>query len=192
MLWSLPRISNSSCPLSKALYTVLSAPTTISITVTLLFHNLLCFQTRPKKLSILSLSLIFNLVSTRKQNSLNGKLFFLLIKTMSGLLVRNRGSVHIIKSQKILCASFSRMHSAFAHTTFGSMVKFQFLAQFPVDHHPHQVVSSLVLYSFYASLPYLLTTRLIVLSYWPPQPTLSLLLWLLLLLLLLFLARFSH
>ena len=33
----------------------------------------------------------------------------------------------------------------FMHISFRNMVKFQFLAQFPVDHLPHPVVSSLIL-----------------------------------------------
>ena len=33
----------------------------------------------------------------------------------------------------------------FAHIPYGCVVKFQFLAQFPVDHLPHPVVSSLIL-----------------------------------------------
>ena len=41
----------------------------------------------------------------------------------------------------------------FVHVPFGSIVKFQFLAQFPVDHFSHPVVSSFF-YSFCTNLLY--------------------------------------
>ena len=57
-----------------------------------------------------------------------------LINPTSGLLIRIRWSISISKSWRIfLLILFSRVDSWFMHIPFVSMVKFQSLAQFPVD-----------------------------------------------------------
>ena len=72
----LPLISNSLYPLFKHLVTVPSAPTTIGITITLLFDNFLSFLAKSKYLLIFLLSCIFTQWSTRTTNPLDGKFLF--------------------------------------------------------------------------------------------------------------------
>ena len=107
MLWSgwsliLVLISNSSIIFSKLLGTSTSAPNTISIIDTLVFHSFFSggggnFVARSNYLSIFSLSFIFTLWSARAQNSQDGKFsFFLVVKNESGLLSGGWGRIIII------------------------------------------------------------------------------------------------
>ena len=59
---------------------------------------------------------------------------FLVDYTRSGCLVDIRWSVCISKSQRSLYVSLSRTHSGLCIYHLFFIVKFQFLAQFPVDH----------------------------------------------------------
>ena len=71
----------------------------------------------------------------------------LLMITRSGCLAKIRWSVCNPKPLRILCISFSKTDSGLliVHIPFVRMVKFKRLAQFPVDHFAHLVVSSLIL-----------------------------------------------
>ena len=69
MVLILPLMSNSSSPLFEPLGTVPSSPTTIGITVTLMFYSFFSSQARSKYSSIVSLS-IFILWSARAAKSL--------------------------------------------------------------------------------------------------------------------------
>ena len=69
--------------------------------------------------------------------------FFLLTLTRSGLLAEIRWSV-FSKSKRISYISISRTDSDSFHIPFGRMVKFQFLAQFPMDYLPLPAVSSII------------------------------------------------
>ena len=117
MVLILPLISNSSSILSKLLGTVPSEPTTIGITDTFMFNSfffLFFFSslTKSKYLSILLLSFIFTLWSTRMAKSSWWQvLFFLLITPWSGLLPWVRLSVCISKSRRILSFFLSRTDS---------------------------------------------------------------------------------
>ena len=62
--------------------------------------------------------------------------FFLLIITKPGLFLGRDLITHLYLTKRILVC---------AYTIYGSAVKFLFLAQFPVDHLSHPVVSRLVL-----------------------------------------------
>ena len=73
MVSSLPLISSSF--LSKPWWTVLSAPTTISITVTLMFHSFFSSLEKSKHLSIFLISSIFTLWSTGTTNSTREQVF---------------------------------------------------------------------------------------------------------------------
>ena len=76
-----PPISSSSSSLSKPLETVPSVPTTIGITVTLMFYSFLSYLARYKYSFFLSFSLIFTLWSAFFS-------LFLLITIWPGLLSR--------------------------------------------------------------------------------------------------------
>ena len=70
---------------------------------------------------------------------------FLLIITRSGRLADIRWSVCISKSQRSLCLILQDRFLSCAYTIC-SIVKFKFLAQFPVDHFAHPVVPSLIFF----------------------------------------------
>ena len=71
-----PLISNSFSPFTKPLGTVLSAPITIGITVTLMLHSFLNSLARSKYLSLVSFSLIFTLSFAGTANfSINSTIF---------------------------------------------------------------------------------------------------------------------
>ena len=112
MVSILPMISHSSSPLSNPLETVSSTPTTIGITVNLMFHSFCSSQVRFKYLSLFSLSFIFTVWFAGMAKSTWEQIFFfflfLLISTRSYLLAGIRWSVCISKSKRILYISFSR------------------------------------------------------------------------------------
>ena len=92
-------------------------------------------------LSLFSLS--FGLWSTGRENSVIW--FLLLISSRSDLLAGIKWSVCISKPLGIFLLPFSRTGSDFCLYHLNSMVKIQFLAQFPVDYLSHPIVSSLIL-----------------------------------------------
>ena len=89
---------------------------------------------------------------------------FLLIIIRSGLLAGIRWSVCMLESHRKLCV-ISQDRCWVEHIPFVCMVKFKFLAHFPVDHLPTQ--SRLTLYSFCANLLHSLIMLLIVSSLSP-------------------------
>ena len=101
MLLSL--ISKSSNPCTNPLATVPSAPITIGITVTFMFHSFFSSLAKSRYLFLFSLSFSFILWSAWTA----GYLFFLLTMTRSDRLHEIRGSVCISKSQRILCVALS-------------------------------------------------------------------------------------
>ena len=77
-----------------------------------------------------------------QQSQLFGRVIFVSI-TRSGLLVEIRWSVSVLKPQRNLCISFQDVHLPFV-----LMINFKLFVNYPVDHLPHQVVSS---HEFFAS-----------------------------------------
>ena len=74
--WSLLVICKSSSPFTNPLGIVLSAPTTISITATFMFHFFFSFLARSKYLSLFLLSSIFLLLFAGTAESMIQQLFF--------------------------------------------------------------------------------------------------------------------
>ena len=105
-----------------------------------MFHRFLCFLSR----SLFSLSLIFTLWSAGTAKFTIWYILFSLLFVIirSGILIRIMWSVWISKSQRILCVSLSMTYSGLS---FVCLVKLKFLAQFPVDHLLHPILSSLKL-----------------------------------------------
>ena len=120
-------ISNSFSPFSKHLESISSEIITIGITVTLLFHN------------------FFDFLSVVCQD---GKIHYT-ANSFCWLSLEIRWFVFISKSYRIL-GFILQDNFWFVHVPFGSMVKFRFLAHFPVDHLP--TLSCLVLYFLCTSL----------------------------------------
>ena len=105
-------ISKFSSPFTKPLVILLSAPITIGITVTFMFHSFFSSLVRSTYLFLFSFAFSFTLWSPRTtKSSIRQVLFFLLTITWSGCLAKTGWSVCISKSQRILCVSFSRTDS---------------------------------------------------------------------------------
>ena len=130
-----PPTSKSSSPFDNPLVTVPKAPITIGTIVTLIFHSFFNSLARSRYLSFFSHSFSFILWSARtaKSTILQILFFFLLIIIRSCLLAEIRWSVYMSRCRVV-------------HIPFVRMVKFKFLAHFPVDHLAHLVVSYLVLF----------------------------------------------
>ena len=148
MVSACPPISNFSSPLSEPLGTVLSVPITVDITVTFLFHSFLSFLARSKYLSLFSLSWIFTLWSTgTTKSTIQRVLFFLLIITISGLLAEIRWECLYFKIPGNFMRFILQNGFWFVRVPFGSMVRFQFLAQFPVNTFPIIIIIIIIIYS---------------------------------------------
>ena len=106
-------ISNFSWLFAKPLRIVPSAPTTISITVTLMFHSFFSSPARSKYLSIFSLSFIFTVWSAGTVKSLRSVVLFFIIIDLQGSGQDLAGIPFFIsKSLGILYVSFSRTVSS--------------------------------------------------------------------------------
>ena len=105
----LPQISSSSILCYKSLETVISAPTILVNTITLMFHDF--FDSQATSKYFFYLFAFFYFQSAVCRNSKNPQVeklfFFLLINTMLCLLVGFRRIVCISNSQRILRVSFS-------------------------------------------------------------------------------------
>ena len=145
MVYTHPLIFKSSSPFINPLVTVQRAAITIGITVTFMFHSFLNSLARSWYFAFFSLS--FNSTLWSAKSIILPVLFFSLI------IIR---SVHLVKIRWFICMSKSHMSLClilqdrlwFVHIPFVRMVKFKFLAQFPVDDISHPVVSSPILFLY--------------------------------------------
>ena len=137
--------SKSSRPFNNPLVTVPKAPIKIRIIVTLVFHSFFNSLARSRYLSLFSQFFQFYSVVSRdsKVDNFSDFLFFLLIIIRSSHLAEIRWSVCMSKSHRSLCVSFSRFWVV--HIPIVGMVKFKFLAHFPMNHLAQPVVSSFIL-----------------------------------------------
>ena len=156
-------ISKSSSPCTNPLVTVQSAPITIGVTVTWMFHCFFNSQARSRYLALFSPSFSFTLCSVRtaKSHYLVGSLF---LSTMNrtGHLAEIRWSVCISKSLWILCFSFSRTNSVLCiyHLFIWSNLNFLYNSQWITL----STQSYLVLNSLCANILHSLIMWFIVLS----------------------------
>ena len=169
MVSTRPPTSNSSSPLSNPLVTVPNAPITIGIIVTCMFDSFFNSLARSRYLSFFShyFSFILWSAETAKSTILQVLFFFffLLIIIKSGLLVRIRWSVCILKSHRSLCESFSRTGAGLCiyHLLVWSNLNFLHISQWITL--PTQ--SCLALYSRCANLLHSLIIWLLVSSLSP-------------------------
>ena len=156
MVSTCPVIFKSSSPCINPLVTVSRAPIIISIIVTFILHRFFFFNSivRSRYLSFYSLPFNFILWSAGTANStVLQVLFFVffvvflfLLLSLGLVVLRRLGDPFFVsKSQPSLCISFSSTDAGLLHIAFVRMVKFKFLARFPVDHLTHLVISSLIL-----------------------------------------------
>ena len=143
-------ISKSSTPWIYPLVTVPRATITIGIIVTFMFNSfvvvvfcLFCFFRFPSKVHVLIF--LFAFFQFYKIHYSAGSLFFFffffLINTKSGCLRLN--DPFVSQNPREVWASHSPGWMPFVR-----MIKFKILTQFPVNHLPHPVVSSLILFLY--------------------------------------------
>ena len=138
-----PVISKSSSPCTNPLVTISRAPITIGITITFMFHSFFQF---PSKIEIFTLLFTFNFTlwsvgNTKVQNSASS-LFVDYYKIWSSgrdLVIR----LYLKIPEEFVCLILQDRFWVVS-IRFVRVVKLQFLAQFPVDHLAHPVVSSLI------------------------------------------------
>ena len=153
-------ISKSSSPWINPLVTVPGAPIAIGLIITCMFHSFFfTFLVRSRYLSLFLFSFDFTLWSV---HNFTNSLFFLLTITQSSCQAEIWWSVHISKSQRSLCISFSKMNSGWCIYHLIVRWNFNFLHYSYWINLPTQLC--LVLYSFCASLLHSLIMWLIVLS----------------------------
>ena len=131
-----PLISKFSSPFTNRLVTVPSAPITIGITVTFMFHNFFFDSLTRSWYSFFFLfSFNFTLWSaiTAESTILKVLFFFLLFLFFIYLFI------YFVRF--VFQGGFWLVRIPFVR-----MVKFKFLAQFPVHHLVHPVVSTLILF----------------------------------------------
>ena len=154
MVSTRPLISKSFSPINNPSVAVPWVPITIGINATFMFHSFFNSLAKPRYLSLFSFSFIFSLWSagTVKSTILQVLCFVclfvcLLITVNFSRLTEIKLSVCMSKSQRSLCISISSWNLTIRTNgiSFVRMVKFQFLAQFPVDHLAYPVVSRLIL-----------------------------------------------
>ena len=164
-----PIISKSSSPCTNPLVTITKgAPITIGITVTFMFHIFSQFPSNVEVLILLfNLFHFYSVVSrdSKVHNSASSYLFCWFF-TRSGHLSEMRGSVRMLKSHWSLCLIFQD-RCCVVHIPFVRMVKFNFLAQFPVDHLAYPVVSSLILIPCYFAAFANVIDRFVSITTWP-------------------------
>ena len=139
MVSARPLIHNSSSSLSKPLGTVPSAPLTFGITVTFMFQSFFRSLAVSKNLFLFSFSLISTLWSAGMQG------FVLVNYHQIWSSVWNLEFCLHLKIPENFLRLILQDGFWFVYIPFGSMVKFLFIAQFPVNHLLHPVVSSLIL-----------------------------------------------
>ena len=159
-----PPTSKSSRPFNNPLVIVPKAPITIGTIVTFMFRSFFNSLARSRYLSFFSHSFRFILWSagTAKSTILQILFFLLLIIIRSGLLVRIRWPVCMLKSHRSLCVSFSWTGAGLCiyHLLVWSNLNFLHISQWITK----STQSCLALYSFCANLLHSLIMWLIVSS----------------------------
>ena len=161
MVSTSPLISKLSSPYTKLLMTVPSAPITTDITVTFVFHSFFSSLARSRYLSFFLLSFCYTLWSAGTAKSIIRQVIFLFFffffffffgyhKVWS--FGRDEVICLYLKIPEKFVSFFFEDGFRVVHITFVRFVKFKLLAQFPVDHFAHPVVSGFFFYCFYANL----------------------------------------
>ena len=145
MVFTRPLISKSSSSCTNLLTTVPSAQITVDITITFMFHSFFKFPNKVQVLIFILPFFQFYTVFNRDSKGHNLSKFFFITIIKYGSLAEIRWAVCVSKSQGSLCVSFSRTNSEFS-CTIRSMIIFNFLARFLVEHLAFFVLSSLILF----------------------------------------------
>ena len=137
-------MSYSSSSLTKSLWTAPSAPTIIGINVTFMFHNFLVLWQIPS-ICLSFRFLWFSLFYARTVKSVGSLFSFLFSQLLIGPVFWPRvGDLFISQNPNEFCIPQDWFW--FMRIPFASIIKFQFLAPFPVDHFSHRVVSGILFF----------------------------------------------
>ena len=140
MVSTYPLISKSSSPFTNHSGIVPSTQISIGITFTFMVIVYFSYLTRSRYLSLFSLSFNLILWSTGRF----AFFFFYFFLTILGLVVWQRlGDLFVFKIPERFVHLILQNRFWVVHIPLIHMVRFQFLAQFPVDNLPHPVMSSL-------------------------------------------------
>ena len=152
MVSTRPPTSKSSSPFNCPIVTVPNAPITIGIIVTIMFYSFFSSLARSKYLFIFSFSFSFILLlAGTAKSTILPILFFLRGGDYYKVWSSGRDEVirlYIKVLLEFVCIILQDCCWV-VHIPFVHMVKFQFLAHFPVDHLGHPVVSRLKLFQCY-------------------------------------------
>ena len=138
-LSALSLISNSTSPLTKPPWIVPSAPITIGITATFMFHNFLVLWQAPSTCLSFRFLLFSICGQPGRQNPLIDRFFFfffLFTITTAGHLAGIRWTVCMLKSQRIWCVSFSVTDSGLCIHHLVEWSNFNFLHNSPYSPFP--------------------------------------------------------
>ena len=140
MVSILPLVSSSPNLFSIFMESISKTHNTVGIIVIFMFHNYFCSVPRSKYLSRFSISFIFTLMCWETTKFSRWQVyFFWIIKTGSNPLTWTEESIFILKStRKIL-----RVLSSFRDLVV-SVVKYQSLAQFSVNHLSNPIMRALI------------------------------------------------
>ena len=134
-----PPISNSCIPITKTWSNFLSVPLTPDINVAFLFHSFLSCVTRSKFLSLIFFSLNLALPSPGATIFSIWQVHFFCCLALGRVFWHALCDLHVSLNPRETSLNLQDRFW-FVHITYGSLLKLQFLAQFPVDPHPHRVM----------------------------------------------------
>ena len=152
MVSSHPLISKSSSPFINSLVTVPRAPITIGIIVTFMSHSVFNSLAKSRYLSFFSLNSILLCDQPGQQSPQCCKFsffFFFFFFLVDPYKVWSSGWDYMIRLYVKIPEEFVhlilQLRFWVVHIPFVCMVRFQFLAQFPVDLFAHPVMSNLLI-----------------------------------------------
>ena len=144
VVWMVSLVLLFPSPCTSPLVTVPKAPITTNINVTFMFHSFFQFPSKFEVFIPLFIFFQFFSVVSRDSKFHNfASSLFLLIIIRSSRLAEIKWSVCMSKSRRSLCVILQD-RCWVVHRPFVHMVKFKFLAQFPVDYFSHSIVSSFI------------------------------------------------
>ena len=147
-----PLISNSSKTFTQEV--VLSTPLASGITITFMFHSFLV------PWQDLSFCLFFDLFDFNSVVGRDGKVHYSAGSLFFSFCLLSLGLIFLRGLDNLLVSHNPRWFW-FVHIPSYSMVKFRFLAQFPVDHLPHPVMSYLFFLCLFTAFAYFVINRFI-------------------------------
>ena len=136
MVSTCPLISKSSSLFTKPLGFVSSTPLTIGITITFIIHCFLSSLARSNYLFLFLLSFIFTLLSARMAKFTIQQVLFFCWQSLSLVICPRLGNLFVSQNPWYFAHLILQDRLWVLHIPLIYIVKFKFLAFFPVDHLP--------------------------------------------------------